>query len=252
MEERKLRGILSKFNSIKERAEILQQRIWNLENYLSGFANDYFSYHGKIEDAKNRIKKVQIEIKTLIEYFNLDNQETSDALGIKIKTIIEDGNESLLSQLISECDMVIGALENDAVLLSDSEKNKLDDLKKEANDICQKLDIHIGRNIEESLIELEKGHYLASALITSRVIDYVLKHTQGDAVEDKIEYLNQINVFDKEHKLRQQQTEKISRLTRNLYNHRIDIYPTSSESLSLISDSLFLLKIYTSIEKKSV
>jgi len=37
MDERKLRGILNQFKSIKERVEELQQKAWDLDNFRSQF-----------------------------------------------------------------------------------------------------------------------------------------------------------------------------------------------------------------------
>lgn len=201
-----------------------------------------------MQDADDRIDKLHAEIKKLIEYYNSVHQEASEVIGCKLNLISVVDNESVLNQLIAECDLVIDALENDTNLFSVTEKNKLDDLKEEATSICEKLDVHFGRNIEESLMELEKGHFLASALITSRVVDYTLTRIKGEKIEDKIKNLIETNAIE-EYKIRQQQTEKISRLTRNLYIHRIDIYPKSSEAFSLLGDCIFLLDLYAKTVK---
>ena len=146
--------------------------------------------------------------------------------------------------MITECDVIIGTLEKDISALSTKEQKKQEELRKEVSETCENLDPLYEENLNEALDELESGHFLASALITSRVVDYTL--TQLKIQEDKQEIKSLIKNIteEKSNTILKQQTETISRLSRNLYNHRINRFAKSSQAFSLLSDCLFLLDIY--------
>lgn len=60
-----------------------------------------------------------------------------------------------------------------------------------------KLDINYERNLNEAINEYEKGHYLASALITGRVIIYIHEQFDGKTDEEKIKFLQDKNIIEK-------------------------------------------------------
>lgn len=45
------------------------------------------------------------------------------------------------------------------------------------------------KNLSEAITEAEQGHFLASAMISSRVIRYIVDNIPGERDEDKVEYL---------------------------------------------------------------
>jgi gas vesicle protein len=244
MEYRKLRGVLAQYKSFNEQAEYLLHKYERLDSlYTKVLSGGFETYSDVAENVKDRIGKVRNDIKALVQSYNNTTYDASEITGLKLRAISVEGTESVLHQLMTECDKVVGALDEE-VALSSKIRNKIEDLKEEATKICKNLDLHFEKNINESLMELEKGHFLASALITSRVVDYTLKQIKGQKIEDKIDTLIEAGAIEESRTKRQQQTEKISRLTRNLYNHRIDMYAKPSDALSLLSDCLLLLEIY--------
>ena len=155
-----------------------------------------------------------------------------------------------MRQLIIECERIAYALEEDISALSSLEQKKQEELREEVAELCKNLDPNIEENLNESLIELDSGHFLGSAMITSRVIDYVLsqlKIRDKEEIKDLIKSTN--DKIDK--KTLKEQTEKISRLSRNLYTHRIDRFASKfSQAQSLLSDCLFLLEMLKQYESK--
>jgi len=206
MDERKLRGIFAQYNSFKERAEDLLESCWSLENLLTDIILK-IPYHQRVSsevDIKHRLEKFHDEVKMLIGVYNNSLSSTSKEVDILLNIISSDGSKSSLHQLIIECNKIIGILDEEITGLSREEMDNVPRLKKEIAEICDNLDPHFEKNLNEGVIELEKGHFLASVLITSRVVDYTLKHIKGEAIEEKINNLIEIGVFDKEHKMRQQ------------------------------------------------
>lgn len=253
MEERKIRSILGQFISLRNQVEDTLNKAWTLDNTLTEALIKLPSSSGRQYDTKRnverRIEKLKYPAKSLIDSYNNSIYDVEKTIELKLRTITFKDTEPSLNELLIECDKVIRALGEEESIFSYKETNKLKDLRDEASEVCKKLDYHFEKNLDESLIELEKGHFLASALITSRVVDYTLKKLKiSDEEEIKI-FIESVKKDDGR-TIRKQQTEKISRLSRNLFNHRIDMYPKSSEAFSLFGDCLFLLNIYVQSNQK--
>jgi len=129
--------------------------------------------------------------------------------------------------------------------------DKLCSLKRELDYLEQKgLDITIVRNLREVIMEAEQGHHLASAMISSRVIRYVIDRIPGKTDEEKIKYLTGRGVVPKDQKDKQRQVMSVMRLSRNFLSHRIDLFPDSGNVLILIGGAFNLAKIVLLLSKK--
>ena len=107
----------------------------------------------------------------------------------------------------------------------------------------------VSKNFKETIKEYESGHFLASAFITSRVIRYILDKIEGETDDEKIRSLISRGVIQKNRKDIHTSIIKASRRSRNYLSHDIGIFPDSSDSLSLLGDSISLLKYYISYVK---
>jgi hypothetical protein len=95
----------------------------------------------------------------------------------------------------------------------------------------------------EGIREYEKGHYLASALISSRVIIYSLDKIPGKTDEEKVKRLRSKGKIEKNRKDLEQQFLKASKKARNFFSHDIKVFASPEEALSLLSDSIRIVKL---------
>jgi hypothetical protein len=109
------------------------------------------------------------------------------------------------------------------------------------------------KNIAEAIKEYEQGHFLASALIASRVIMYVYeqipsesdsKPTSSDMTEQKVETLIKKGIIDKKRRDEKANFIKASKMARNTLSHQIDTFPPIDEALSLVASAITFCKYY--------
>ena len=110
-------------------------------------------------------------------------------------------------------------------------------------------DINYKRNLSEAIDEYEKGDFLASALITSRVIIYALGQIPGESDEEKVKFLREKGIIEKGRKDVHESIIKASRRARNFFSHDIKVFPTPSEALSLLGDAIGILGIVSKVLK---
>ncbi|RLE85100.1 MAG: hypothetical protein DRJ67_09450, partial [Thermoprotei archaeon] len=99
----------------------------------------------------------------------------------------------------------------------------------------------------EAIAEAEWGHYLASAMIASRVIRYIVDKIPGKRDEDKVEYLVESGVVSRDRKDIQKQVITSMRISRNFLSHRVDLFPDSGEALMLLGGAFSLARLMLSI-----
>ncbi len=105
------------------------------------------------------------------------------------------------------------------------------------------LDINVIRNLDEAIAEAEQGHWLASAMISSRVISYVVDKIPGDKDEDKVRYLIKRGALPKDRRDVQQRVITSMRLSRNFLSHRVDLFPDPEDALMLLGGAFSLTRL---------
>ena len=158
--EPEVAGVLSQFKSIKKHASLLRQSI------RRDLADDeglrLKSLVEEFKDAKAHFERIRYERR--IGIISLRSIEMPRYMRVSEQ-------EALLREIDIECDKAIGVLGNIATALSKDELDKLSFLREELEKLSEVLpDINYERNLSEAIDEYEKGDYLASALISSRVI----------------------------------------------------------------------------------
>ena len=238
MEDRQLRSILEQFISYRNQARLLLNKVWSLEDVQTQVNVSMPQPARKsdtLKDIKHRIYKLERTSEQLIQSYNNQYYDIAKKTEVNLKYIKFDIIESALTLLIIECDKIIGALEGEVSILSSKEIKKQEELRNETAEICKNIDPLYEENLSEALTEIESGHFLASALITSRIIDDTLKKLNIQDNKQDIKKIIKSAANEKSDTILKQQTETISRLSRNLYNHRIDRFPKSSQAFSLLS-----------------
>jgi hypothetical protein len=215
----------------------------------------YVMRHGSVGYEK--------EIKIIIEEFNdaktqferIKDKQKFDVCLRNVEKIPSEweAEKALLRMMDIECDKAIGVLESIATPLSKDELDKLSALREELEELSEILpDINYEKNLEEAIKEYEKGDFLPSALISSRVIIYALNQIPGKSDEDKVKFLREKGIIEKGRKDVHESIIKASRKARNFFSHDIKVFPTSSEALSLLGDAIGILGIVAKVLKEEI
>jgi hypothetical protein len=153
--------------------------------------------------------------------------------------------KSILNTIEIRCQGAIGALERIISPLSKEDSDRISSLKVQVKKLSAKLpNIYFEMNMEKAIEECEHGHFLASALISGRVIIYVLNKIPGKEMDDKIKTLIEKEVINKERKDVIELVMKAAKKARNFFSHNIEIMPSPSDALSLLGDTVNLLELY--------
>jgi hypothetical protein len=245
-------GVLGQFKSIKKHANFLRQSI--ISDPGSVCIEDVESLVGVFKDAKTHFERIRHEQKIGIylrgigiRILETDEQKASYFAQLIRSSIIT------FRELDIECDKAIGVLESIATPLSKDELDKLTSLRKELEKLSEVLpDINYERNLEEAINEYEKGDYLASALISGRVIIYALNQIPGKSDEERVGFLKEKGIIGKgkEGEAIRKSIIKASRSARNFLSHNIKGFPAPSEALSLLSDAIGILEIVSKVLKE--
>lgn len=245
MMEPDVAGILSQFKSIKKHAIQLRQSI---KDPLYGPIEEIESLVEEFKDAKTHFQRIRYKHQIDMYLRSMEVSKISKGLG-------SDKHKAFLREVEIECEKAIGVLESIATPLSKDELDKLTSLRKELEKLSEVLpDINYGRNLEEAIEEYEKGDFLPSALISSRVIIYALNQISGKSDEDKVKFLRVKGIIEKGRKDVHESIIKASRKARNFFSHDIKVFPTPSDTLSLLGDAIGILGIVAKVlkeEKKS-
>ena len=237
--EPEVAGVLSQFKSIKKHASLLRQFI-----IRRGLADDegLKSLVEEFKDAKAHFERIRYERK--IGIISLRSIEMPRYMQVSEQ-------KALLREIDIECDKAIGVLGNIATALSKDELDKLSSLVEELEKLSEVLpDINYERNLSEAIDEYEKGDYLASALISSRVIIYTLNQIPGQSDEEKVRFLREKGIIEKDRKDVHESIIKASRRARNFFSHDIKVFPTPSEALSLLGDAIGILEKASKVLRK--
>ena len=236
--EPEVAGVLSQFKSIKKHASLLRQFI------RRDLADDEVlkSLVEEFKDAKAHFERIRYERR--IGIISLRSIEMHRDMWVSEQ-------KALLREIDIECDKAIGVLGNIATALSKDELDKLSSLVEELEKLSEVLpDINYERNLSEAIDEYEKGDYLASALISSRVIIYTLNQIPGQSDEEKVKFLREKGIIEKDRKDVHESIIKASRRARNFFSHDIKVFPTPSEALSLLGDAIGILEKASKVLRK--
>lgn len=249
--EIKTSELLGKFKGIKSQAKQIREEINELEDLR---AEDKTILPGSLKQTlqislnfeERRVK----EAKMLLEQYRKSSSEVRDILGTSLTSFSSPSNPAeargVLRQIETECDRVIGGLESKLSPVSSKEMDKLNNYRSEIDDLTSDLEPRFLKNINSAIDVFEKGHYLASALISSRVIVYLIDKIPGDDDEGKAEFLKDKEIVER--KDEKSFVMKANRRARNFFSHDIKTFPDSSDALSLLGDSVTLLKIYIDLQ----
>jgi len=198
------------------------------------------------EEVRNWVTERSYKIGLLMPYIEDDIFYYEFFGEIKPKLSLSRGEAVIVLQdIIRGCEVAERSLE--ALLRLHVEPGVLDELnslRRELEELESRgLDPNIVKNLREAITEAEQGHYLASAMIASRVICYVISKIPGERDEDKAEHLVKRGAVPKDRKDIQKQLVTAMRLSRNFLSHRVDLFPSPEEVLMLLGGAFVLARL---------
>lgn len=258
MTEKDSLSLLYRFESIKYQAEriLLEIDKWNRASTTVLGASSAFL---AIQD---NIKAKTIEGRSIIEEYNGVCGRARDIL--KVPDLIQiylasDSNQGkvcgALRRMITRCDMVTGMIRESITPISSKEAARLESLREQLREISLSTHLpeieYFNKNIEEAMREYERGSFLASALITSRVVIYILEQLEGETDLDKVGSLIEKGIIPRKRKDVSESILKACRKARNYSSHDIKIFPQASDSISLLGDCIGLFHYFIQLNAKT-
>jgi len=253
MEERHLlHGLYKRFESIKMKADMLLRWEKSGEDVIS--LSDVEVLIQEFNDAvldlavlgvKVSVQRIDEDIVSLFLSYASEVASSSERGGQVPKPM--DRLRSMLLRIITRCDGVLGALET---LLKPQVPpktlNVLRGLRGELDRLIGGgLNGNIHRNLLEAISECEEGHYLASAMIASRAIIYIIEQIGGNkTTKEIVKTLVDAGLIPRDRKDEQRDLLMAVRTARNFLSHRVDIYPGPGDALTLLGASVKLARIY--------
>ncbi|MBN1761496.1 MAG: hypothetical protein JW878_00245 [Methanomicrobia archaeon] len=230
-------AVLGQFDSIRDHTRQILQRIGR-----GGWVD--YTEEGKIlveeyTDAKMQFERIKGKQKFKVTLLDIEWIPSGWAK-----------EKALLRRTEIECSKAIGALGSIGTPLPKDELDKLSALREELEKLSKVLpDINYERNLSEAIDEYVKGDYLASALISGRVIIYALNQIPRKSDEEKVKFLLEKKIVEENRKDIHEAIIKASRKARNFFSHDIKVIPTPSEAHSLLGESIGILDVVSKVLK---
>lgn len=244
MHAAKSRAIAAQFVSIKQQASDIVKDIDELAIARLKLADSIMQPEKRTE-VEQWVGKLEQQAEAMVNAYDFAKGEAEE-LGMRLPTIDTKNKDvrAYLRAIIVASDKAIGFVGAKAADLSAEEIDKLDHIRKEVKKVCEHLDINFEKNLEIAIADAERGSFLGSTLVASRIVTYVLSKIEGEKLDEKISTLIRKGAVDKERDDVKQAIIKAHKKSRNFLAHRIDTIPDSSDALSLLGDCVKILSIY--------
>ena len=235
-------GVLRQFGLIKRHSGMLYQSVVKAD-FPDLYSDEVKSIVEEFGDAKIHFESIRYKQK-----FGIYLQSMIFSEWLKVSEL-----KALLRKIDIECGKAIGVLESIFTPLSKDDLDKRTALREELEELSEVLpDINYERNLNVAIDEYEKRDFLASALISSRVIIYALAQIPGKSDEEKVKFLREKGIIEKDRKDVHESIIKASRKARNFLSHDIKLFPTPSETLSLLGDAIGILERVSKVLKEEI
>lgn len=254
MNEKQQFALLGQCRSIKENALSILDKYDNYKSEYLKVMNrreDYSNYPSETENTLSTlIKDINFEVRGILES-HADVINKAKQIGIIITPKKEKITpEGICRKMIIDCDTIITTIESTISPLSFKQKNILETIQKEINELCKTLDANFEMNLNKAIKNLNDGDSLGSSLITARILDYMLsqlasnKTIEGDSITEKMKTLADNNIIDTDIEIVTNLIIKAQKKVRNALDHTISYSPDTSEAVSLLGDCVSIMKIY--------
>jgi hypothetical protein len=246
-------GLLKGLETIRVHAQELYQDFERLHDTMIEIYKHPSGSVPLVSTETRDVEKEKLtETKMILDEFRDLMHDASSITGVETNlkdsrhlTSLADA-KAVLTQICIECDMAIGILNASILPISSEDMDRLSKLREELSAVSASLDVNYEKNLTEAIVEQEKGHFLASALITARVIEYILDQIEGKDINEKIKNLRDKAIIGKVEKRKADEEEfiiKAEKKARNIFSHEIKNFVNPSESLSMLGDCVRLLRM---------
>ncbi|MCD6371862.1 MAG: hypothetical protein J7L39_04060, partial [Candidatus Aenigmarchaeota archaeon] len=131
--------------------------------------------------------------------------------------------------------------------LSENEKQRINSLRNELEEMEEgEYEFNLIQNLKEALKEAESNHYLASSMISARVILYCIEQIKGKNDEDKVNELTTLGIIPKDEKSKETSKWflKAVKSARHAISHKISLFPLPSDMFSILGDTFKIVKLF--------
>lgn len=227
--KRDAEDVMCEFESIKHQANRLRQ---SQRDSLFGSSEELQVLVETYKDAKLHFGQLvsEQEIGVYLRDFELKGNDYSAVYKQK----------ALLKEIEGECERAIGVLESMVSPFSKDELEQLLALKQRLRALRGSLEAGYEYHLGEALNEYERGLYLASALIASRAILFVLHQRFGESLDEKL-HAAQLEVPTAAAPAdRADAALTAYQRAKEVFDYDLTIVPTSAEALALLNDAVEL------------
>jgi hypothetical protein len=256
---KKAAALSSLSKGIKEQAQVIIDK-YNLIDKTSYqiSATYYADRDPKQKVLDDMARDADLQTKALLESYNHASKLASE-LGLDLPIVHKSNPRPMLRAIIVGCDTATGFADQTNLLISIEDHDKLNSLKTETEGVCKNLDLNFESNLTIAIQHAERADFLGSALITARIISYVLDQIKKQIseelktgakkieIDDIIAFLIQKNALST-NDITKQAIIKADKKSRDILSHRIDVYAEPSDASSLIGDCLKVLTVYTKLQ----
>ena len=170
----------------------------------------------------------------------------------KPKSSVSEEWYGTLCRIHLECDKAIPGLELEISPLSRTQVVQLEELRKELKEMLVEMEDAYERNMIEAIKECENGYFLGSALISSRVIDYIFAQISGRGIKDKIETLKERRIVREKGGITAEFIMKADKKARNYLSHNLEAFPDCGEALEVLGICSRLLKLFKNYRERNI
>ena len=250
MDSRIVKIIINQAEIIFEQAKNCQNQSLKIHKHEGKAA--YADFLTKVDALITQYNYLVDKISKVFKEEGID-ESLDEVKGIdwKWKKISEDGTiypmEGKLLSMIFGAGKILCFL-REGIVLPEQTINRLSSLTNELEELKNKISLEIYNNLKEAKDEFEKGAFLGCSLISGRVIRVCLEKIPGEDINKKIEYLKDKELIrDKDGR---DIILKADHFGRNVASHDLSIFPTSSEAISFLAESIRIAKIISNLDKE--
>lgn len=202
-----------------------------------------------------RLEDEDLFIKTaekLLEQYNQEYLRINDLLGFDSYGGLQyvnrpnngDYNDWLatLHVLLLQCDKAIEGLNSKIFPLTGEQSLTLKRLEEDLQKTLSEMPEIFEKNLREAIKECENGCFLGSALISARIICYILTKIPGN-LEEKIKCLRKKGLIKEKGEVPAQYIMKADKKARDYLSHDLKALPNSVETVELLGICGRLLKL---------
>ncbi|MBN1763106.1 MAG: hypothetical protein JW878_08555 [Methanomicrobia archaeon] len=231
--------VLSEFEAVKSQAKQLRQ---NVTDSLFGSSDELENLVEAYKDAKLHFGRITTEQNLGVYLRDIEMKGRDYSAAYKQK--------ALSRELDTECDKAITALKSLAPASSKGDFEILTTLKQQLEELYGAVpDANYEVNVNEAITAYERGAYLASALIASRVILYASDQIRGEFAEDKVQFLHDKGLVEADKRAALRSLIKAKRTAKRIFSRDITAFPSADDVLALLSDTVRMLELVSTVSK---